>query len=380
MVSDVALRVGRTQVLRYRVHAQQLDRARRSGRSPDDAAILDLGVQHTGPDGSLWALALRGVPVTAHEWPHELALAWTLRGAPHAYRRSDLRAVEKAMRPFSEADAAKRVFNASGPLKKAGIPVTEALGEVARTMRDVVTTPMSKGALSTRMTAEMSDPYVRWCEPCGATHMYEMSFRLAALHAGLELEPDTSPPVLRRIPRWPAGQVGVLERTSDDDGALDQVRGVLHLLGPVTVKDVATFLDSPAKDVRARWPDDAVTVSVDGAEASMLPADVAALERAAEPPAEPVVRLLGPFDLYLQGRDRTVTVPDASRHKALWPTIGRPGAVLVDGEIVGTWRPRAQGRTLALKLDEWEPWDRRTRAAVEHEHERLAEFRGLVVA
>ena len=36
--------VSRTQVLRYRVHAQQLDRATGTDRGPDDAAILDLGV------------------------------------------------------------------------------------------------------------------------------------------------------------------------------------------------------------------------------------------------------------------------------------------------------------------------------------------------
>ena len=78
--------VTREKVLRYRVHAQQLDRPTRD-RAPDDAAILDHGVQDTGPDGALWALAVRGVPVSARDWPHELALAWTLRGAPHAYRR-----------------------------------------------------------------------------------------------------------------------------------------------------------------------------------------------------------------------------------------------------------------------------------------------------
>ena len=47
-------------------------------------------------------------------WPRELALAWTVRAAPHAYRRADLPAVEKALRPYSEADAAKRVLNAAG--------------------------------------------------------------------------------------------------------------------------------------------------------------------------------------------------------------------------------------------------------------------------
>jgi len=368
--------VSRTQVLRYRVHAQQLDRSPRKDRRPDDAALLDLGVQDTGPDGALWALALRGVPVTAHHWPPELALAWTLRASPHAYRRADLPAVEKALRPWSEADAAKRVINASAPLASAGIPVLDALATVSRTMREVVDEPMVKGTLSTRMTAELPEPYLRWCAACHATHMYEMPFRLAALHAGLELEPYTSPPVVRRIPRWPASQVGNVERADDsDDGPWDVLRGLLHLLGPVTPKQAAVFLDSTVRDVKARWPQDAVEVDRDGA--SILDADLAALQ---DPPHEPLVRLLGPYDLFLQGRDRDLLVPDKAHHKPLWPTIGRPGAVLADGEIVGTWRPRAKGKQLALELDEWVSWSGRTRTAVGVEHERLAEFRGMTPA
>ena len=367
--------MSRTQVLRYRVHAQQLDRSTRKDRRPDDAAILDLGVQDTGPDGALWALALRGVPVRAHEWPRELALAWTLRAAPHAYRRADLTSVEKALRPYSEADAASRVLNAAPSLKAADITVVEGLAETARKMRRVVDEPRDKGAVSTRMTAEMTEPYLRWCEACGVTHMYEMPFRLAALHAGLELEPYTSPPVLRRIPRWPAGQVGVLDRPpTQDDGRLDLVRGLLHLLGPLTHKQAAAYVDSPLRDVKERWPDDAVEIDLDGHPAWLLDADRAALE---DPPDEPVVRLLGPYDLYLQGRDRELLVPDKAHHKALWQSIGRPGAVLADGEIVGTWRPRAKGSTLALELDQWVPWSARTKDAVGVEHERLAEFRGL---
>ncbi|GEK20682.1 DNA glycosylase AlkZ-like family protein [Cellulomonas xylanilytica] len=367
--------VSRSQVLRYRVHAQQLDRPVREDRRPDDAAVLDLGVQDTGPDGALWALALRGVPVRATQWPSELALAWTVRMSPHAYRRADLRAVEKAVRPYSEADAAKRVINASAPLAAAGICVLDALATASRTMHEVVDEPMVKGTLSTRMTARMSEPYLRWCPGCQATHMYEGMFRLAALHGGLELEPGTSPPVLRRIARWPASQVGDLERADDgDDGPVDLLRGLLHLLGPLTPKQAAEYLDSAVRDVKERWPKDAVEVEVDGTRASILAADRAALE---DPPDEPLVRLLGPYDLFLQGRDRELVVPDKARHKALWPSIGRPGAVLADGEVVGTWRPRAKGKRLALELDEWVPWTSRTRAAVEVEHERLAEFRGV---
>jgi hypothetical protein len=374
--------VSRGQVLRHRLRVQQLDRPPSPSRDVTDADVLDLGVQDTGPDGALWALASRGVPVSSTDRPDGLAFAWTVRAAPHAYRRADLSAVQRAVRPYSDADAGKRLLSATTPLKRAGITPTEALEHVARTMRDVVTGPVVKGDLSTRMTAELPDPYLRWCEPCRATHMYEMPFRLATLHAGLELEPGTSPPVVRRVPGFPTAQVAAVARTDDaPDGRFDLVRLVLHLLGPLTPKQVASYLDAPVKDVLARWPQDVVPVSVDGGAAVDLLADDAdALAAAAAPPTRPVVRLVGPYDLFLQARDRDVLLPDAARQKALFQAIGRPGAVLVDGEVVGTWRPRTTGPRLALELDEWVPWHATVRRAVTAEHERLAAFRGVAPA
>jgi hypothetical protein len=90
-----------------------------------------------------------------------------------------------------------------------------------------------------------------------------------------------------------------------------------------------------------------------------------------------VVRLLGPFDLMLQARDRHRLVPDAARHKQLWPTLGRPGAVLVDADIVGTWRPQAAGRKFSVRLDVWQPLSRSVRAAVEEQAARLSAHRHL---
>lgn len=370
--------VTRERVLRRRLRVQQLDRPTDPARAVTDAAVLDLGVQDTGPDGALWALAVRGVPVRAHAWPQDdLVLVWSLRGAPHAYRRADLRGVHAALRPFSDADAGSRIYDAAKPLRTAGIRPVDALAQTARTMRGVVTEPLTKGTVSTRLTPLVPEPYVRWCRPCGVTHLWEMTFRLAALHGGLELEPDTSPPVLRRIPGWPSSRVGSVERRrATRDEPFDVVRLLLHLLGPLDVKQAAAFLDAPVADVRDRWPDDVVPVDVDGAVRDVLAADVDAL-LTAEPGVEPVVRLLGPYDLFLQGRDRETLVPDAARRRALWPVIGRPGAVTVDGDVVGTWRPRARGRRLALELDPWVPWSRAVARAVDDEHARLAKFRGV---
>lgn len=61
--------------------------------------------------------------------------------------------------------------------------------------------------------------------------------------------------------------------------------------------------------------------------------------RARPGPSAPA-RLLPSGDAYflLQGVDRELLVPDAKRRGALWTPRVWPGAVLVGGEIVGTWR------------------------------------------
>jgi hypothetical protein len=356
----VAVKLTRRQVLGFRVRAQQLDRG--TG-TLDDTAVLDIGVQDTGPDGGLWALAVRGVDVPALAGD-ELATAWTIRGAPHLYRRPDLPAVAAATAPFSDTDAGKRIYDAAKPLKAAGIPNVVALDTIAAAMRSIVTEPMVKGELSTRLTAVMDPPYVRPCVPCNAVHLWEMPFRLAALRAGLELQAGTSPPVLQPVP-------GLVPAEEVPD-RFDVVRAFLRLLGPATPRQVAGYLDAPLKDVQARWPADAVEVDVEGEQRWLLSGDADGLE---DPPA--FARLLGPFDLFLQARDRPLLVEDAARAKDLWRTLGRPGAVLLDGEVIGTWRARRSGKGVAITIAPWEQVPAAGRAAIGEQAERLAAFRRL---
>ena len=349
----------RADVLGFRVRAHQLDR---TAGTLADTTVLDLGVQDTGPDGGRWALAVRGVDVAALAG-EELATVWTLRGAPHLYRRGDLPGVAAATAPFSEADARKRVFDAAKPLEAAGIPVLTALDRVAAAVRSIVTEPTVKGEMSRRLTEELGQPHLRYCVPCGATHVHEMPFRLAALRAGLELRAGTSPPVLEPIPGFSvAGTV---------PDRLDVVRGHLRLFGPATPQHVAAYLDAPVRDVTARWPDDVVEVPVDGERRWVLAEDA---DRLAAGPAR-TTRLLGPFDPYLQLRDRSLLVADPARAKELWRALGRPGAVLADGELAGTWRPRQAGRKLTVLVQPWVPVGPALRAAVGEQAERLAAAR-----
>lgn len=358
----MSITVSREQVLSYRIRAQQLDR---EAGTVADTRLLDLGAQDTGPDGHGWALQVRGLD------PHgidadDLVVVWTLRGAPHVYRRADLPSVAAATQPFSEADGAKRIFDASKPLRAAGIDALTGLDTVAEQMRAVVTKPLSKGDVSTALTARLDKPYLRFCRPCNATHCYEMPFRFGALRGWLELQPGTSPPVLQRIPGRRPGRPGPQPQH-------DVVRGCLRLLGPQTPKLVAEFLDAVHKDVAARWPQDAVPVGVDGEQRWILEEDLDDLTH-----AEALTnRLLGPYDLFLQSRDRRLLLDNAARSKALWPVIGRPGAVLLGREIAGLWRPRQAGGKLNLQVTPWRAFTKAQQAAVRAQVERLAGFRNV---
>jgi hypothetical protein len=69
-------------------------------------------------------------------------------------------------------------------------------------------------------------------------------------------------------------------------------------------------------------------------------------------------RLLPSGDAYflLQGADRELLVPQAERRSLLWTSRVWPGAVLVEGEIVGTWRRAGAVMTV-------QPWQRLSHTA-----------------
>lgn len=378
--ADATLEVSRRQVLGFRLVRHRLSRDGATPSAPSDVELLDYGVQDSGPDGARWALAIRGAREAG---PDELLLAWTLRGAPHAYRRADAAAVAVATAPLSDADAASRIADASKPLTGEGIAVLDALATVATTMRDIVAAPMAKGEVSTALTGRLAPPFLRRCRPCATTHLYEQPFRLAALQAGLELVPGTSPPVLRRI----EGLTPPLYRHPgvEADARFDVIRNHLRFFGPARSDDVAAFLDAPRRVVEAHWPADAVPVRLRDAEQRkarprfVLAADVDELLAGADGMGTGV-RLLGPFDPYLQLRDRDLLVADEALRRELWRILGRPGAVLDRGELRGTWRPRTSGRKLQVAVTAWAALSAPTRRAVEAEAQRLAEQRGVTLS
>jgi Winged helix DNA-binding domain len=150
------------------------------------------------------------------------------------------------------------------------------------------------------------------------------------------------------------------------DARRELARRYLHVFGPTTPAAFATWAGIGPAEAGAAF--EALTRSLTAVrtpigEAWILTHDEPALRAPAGPAA--AARLLPSGDTYylLQGADRELLVPDAARRSVLWTSRVWPGAVLVAGEIVGTWR-RAQAK---LTIQSWRRLSRAARDAVEEE-------------
>ena len=63
------------------------------------------------------------------------------------------------------------------------------------------------------------------------------------------------------------------------------------------------------------------------------------------------MRLLPPFDPYLDQRDRDTLCPTRAVRKRARTGIGAPGVVLVDGDLAGLWRPQKKGKRLVVTVE-----------------------------
>ncbi len=150
------------------------------------------------------------------------------------------------------------------------------------------------------------------------------------------------------------------------EARLELARRYLHIYGPATPQAFARWAGiRPRHGVAAfeALRGSLTPVQTPVGEAWILTRDEAAFRATPTPAA--AARLLPSGDPYvlLQGADRELLVADADRRRALWTPRVWPGAVLVDGEIVGTWR-RAGA---AVSIQTWRRLLRADRVAVEAE-------------
>ena len=150
------------------------------------------------------------------------------------------------------------------------------------------------------------------------------------------------------------------------DARLELARRYLHVFGPTSAEAFAQWAGIGPRGGVAAFDTlrrSLTPVRTPVGNSWILSSDEPTFRATAEPAAS--ARLLPSGDAYflLQGGDRELLVPDASRRRALWTPRVWPGGVLADGEIVGTWR-RSLG---TVTIQTWRRLSRAARDAVDAE-------------
>jgi len=191
---------------------------------------------------------------------------------------------------------------------------------------------------------------------------------------GLGVHPNSlryGAPTGRILIRWEGARLPVVwtvgaPELEPREARLELGRRYLHVYGPTTAQAFARWAGIGPRYAVAAF--DALRPSLTPVrtpigDAWILSRDEQTL-RAAAGTAAPA-RLLPSGDAFflLHGADRELFVPDARRRAALWTPRVWPGAVLIDGEIAGTWRRANE----TITIETWRRLPRASREAVESE-------------
>jgi hypothetical protein len=209
--------------------------------------------------------------------------------------------------------------------------------------------------LAARLHALLGDRRMSYWEAGRALGVHPNSLRYAAATGRVLIRWEGA----RRPTVWTVPAPAVDPR----DARLELARRYLHIYGPTTAEAFARWANLRPRHGVAVFQalgSSLTPVQTPVGEAWILSRDEPTLRAA--PGAGAPARLLPSGDAYLlaQGADRELLVPDSDRRRALWTPRVWPGGLLVDGEVVGTWRRADQ----AMTIQPWRPLSGGERDAV----------------
>jgi len=217
--------------------------------------------------------------------------------------------------------------------------------------------------LAERLHAFLGGARMRYDEAGQALGVHGNALRYAALTGTLAI-------------RWEGARLPVVWTVPPPEidpaqATLELARRFVHIFGPATPHGFARWAGIGVRGAVGTFDElagELLPVRTPASDAWILSRDEATVR---EPPAPAApARLLPSGDAYTLGittEDRALLVPDAGRRSELWTPRVWPGALLVEGKIVGTWR-RAQAK---MTVRTWQRLSPAAREAVVAEAESL---------
>ena len=293
----LVLALRRDQILRYRRAVASLDRRLPAG--PDSLRRAAwVGLQDSMPRAALLSLHARVAGVTAGSWEDpSLIQVWGPRFSVFVVAALDRALFTVALLPDDPRgrERAQRLAAQLHDLLAEGIESLEEAGRRARVHPNAFRYAAATGTLLIRWDGARR-PTIAACPP-----------------------PEMDPGEARS----------------------ELARRYLHVFGPTTAASFARWSGLPASRadaVFAALQPSLVPVGTPIGGGWILASDEASFR--SDPQPEAAVRLLPSGDAYFlsQGPDRELLVTDPDQRAQLWTPRVWPGALLLDGEIAGTWR------------------------------------------
>lgn len=350
VVSRLVLGLDRRQVVAQRVAAHHLDRRR--GRDDWRPVAGVAGVRRTKQTAASFAARLEdasGARLAAAVEDRTLVATFGPRGAVHLVPPDDFEVFTLGALPSDEPSLGGAIKPFMGALRAAGMAATDALQRVVDAAVEVLNEagggPMPKAELAHAVTARVPAVLRPPCRGrCPDPHVEDLLFRLAGMAGAFCFAGASEDLVLteKAIGRAPDHR-DAAARTA---ARAEVVRRYVRAFGPGTANGFAGWLNVPPADARQSFgalAHELVDVAVDGDKKSgvVLAADADRFtERGGAVAGAAGVRFLPAYDPFLESRERASLLPDREQQKRVWKSSGVPGALLLDGELVATWRTK----------------------------------------
>lgn len=385
--------VSRDDVIAFRLQAHHL--AERWGRESLVEACGSCGIQNSPPGSALLALHARVDDMSEQRLDEacfedkNLLQTWCMRGAPYVIPTVEAQIFTLGVLPPTEEALRQFILGVGPSLDRLDLTLTEAVDLCRNDIAQVLTGRRlainELGVELASRVAESLSPSQRKVWDSEGRHAKGQPVGEAVVHFCLRIltlrgvvcfaqrEGRSVPFVL--VDDWleapPAD-------TTPETARAELIRRYLKCYGPSTRADFAAWLGVRAGDVGPWWdPIEGELTEVDaaGRRSWILTDD---LEELRSSPAPEGTRLLPPRDPYVQVRDRD-TIVEKKFQREVWRTVGDPGTILVNGEIIGIWRPRKAGKTLGITMETFTSPNTTAKEALNTEAEQIGHLRGASI-
>lgn len=367
----------RDRVLAFRLDGHNLVKRQPRSKLAEVAAVC--GIRNTPPGSASLALSARVAKLTpaaiedALSEDKSLVEVLGMRSSPCIVPTPDAAVFTLGSLPADDDSLRKSLRSHLPTLDKAKISATEALEQAtAAALSELKDGMLTRSALSEGMTRRLPNGLTVECRPCKSRHVQEMLFRLVGVAGVFIIARIGKNNLYVRPDQW----LGKQPKADPATARAELLRRYLRCFGPSTVNHFADWVGITTADARRSWDeiaDTLVEVNQDGRKAWLHADDLARFEK---PPKVSGARLLPPYDAYLDQRDRATLVPEKALQRRVWTILGNPGVVLVDGEVVGLWRPQKKGKRLLVNVEAFVTLSRRARSEIEEDASLLAPHRG----